>query len=77
MPVTPGAVGALLRREGLYSLHLTPWRGARERGNLAGAPKQREPGRRVSDPLGSRSPTQLRRQVAPARKQGRRLKPPL
>src|SRR6266566_3342466 len=25
---TPGAVGALLRREGLYSSHLTTWRGA-------------------------------------------------
>src|SRR2546426_2496320 len=28
---TPGAVGALLRREGLYSSHLTAWRAARER----------------------------------------------
>ena len=25
---TPGAVGALLRREGLYSSHLTTWRAA-------------------------------------------------
>src|SRR5436190_904046 len=33
---TPGAVGALLRREGLYSSHLTTWRAARERGELAG-----------------------------------------
>ena len=32
---TPGAVGALLRREGLYSSHLTTWRAARERGDLA------------------------------------------
>src|SRR6266849_5303638 len=32
---TPGAVGALLRREGLYSSHLTMWRAARERGDLA------------------------------------------
>jgi hypothetical protein len=29
---TPGAVGALLRREGLYSSHLTTWRAARGRG---------------------------------------------
>ena len=29
---TPGAIGALLRREGLYSSHLTTWRAARERG---------------------------------------------
>src|SRR6266700_1750428 len=33
---TPGAVGALLRREGLYSSHLTTWREVRERGELAG-----------------------------------------
>src|SRR6266436_5645910 len=38
---TPGAVGALLRREGLYSSHLTTWRAARERGELAGAPQKR------------------------------------
>jgi transposase-like protein len=46
---TPGAVGALLRREGLYSSHLTTWRAARERGELAGAPKKRGPVRRVAD----------------------------
>src|SRR4030095_5476287 len=40
-----GAVGALLRREGLYSSHLTTWRAARDRGELAGAaaPKQSRP----------------------------------
>jgi transposase len=32
---TPGAVGALLRREGLYSSHLTVWRQARGRSELA------------------------------------------
>src|SRR5437899_12109392 len=47
---TPGAVGALLRREGLYSSHLTTWRAARERGELAGATKKRGPARRVVDP---------------------------
>jgi transposase-like protein len=31
-----GDIGALLRREGLYSSHLTTWRQARERGELAG-----------------------------------------
>jgi transposase len=30
----PGEIGALLRREGLYSSHLTSWRVARERGEL-------------------------------------------
>ena len=51
---TPGAVGALLRREGLYSSHLTTLRGARERGELVGAPKKRGPRRRVSDPRDKR-----------------------
>jgi transposase-like protein len=43
----PGQVGALLRREGLYSSHLTKWRRQRETGTLAGlAPKRR--GRKAS-----------------------------
>jgi len=38
----PGEVGALLRREGLYSSHLSSWRKQRERGELAGlSPKKR------------------------------------
>lgn len=32
----PGEIGALLRREGLYSSHLVTWRAARARGELAG-----------------------------------------
>jgi transposase-like protein len=47
---TPGAVGALLRREGLYSSHLAVWRAARERGELLGAPKKRGPAPRAVDP---------------------------
>jgi len=43
---TPGAVGALLRREGLYSSHLVVWRRARAHGELAAlTPKTR--GRKV------------------------------
>ncbi len=39
-----GAVGALLRREGLYSSHLTTWRRQRQQGELdALAPKKRGP----------------------------------
>ena len=39
-----GAIGAVLRREGLYSSHLAVWRAARERGTIAGlAPKKRGP----------------------------------
>lgn len=38
----PGELGALLRREGLYSSHLVDWRRARKRGELqALAPKKR------------------------------------
>jgi len=37
-----GAVGELLRREGLYSSHLTTWRRERDAGELAGlTPKKR------------------------------------
>jgi len=32
----PGELGALLRREGLYSSHLATWRAAQARGELAG-----------------------------------------
>jgi transposase len=32
----PGGIAALLRREGLYSSHLTTWRHQREQGELAG-----------------------------------------
>ncbi len=40
----PGEVGALLRREGLYSSHLVAWRRARDQGQLeALAPKRRGP----------------------------------
>lgn len=39
---TSGEIGTLLRREGLYSSHLTTWRRQREAGELAGlAPKKR------------------------------------
>jgi transposase len=38
----PGEIGALLRREGLYSSYLTAWRRQRERGQLDGlSPKKR------------------------------------
>jgi len=39
-----GEIGALLRREGLYSSHLTTWRRQRERGELDGlSPQKRGP----------------------------------
>ena len=40
----PGQIGALLRREGLYSSNLTDWRRQRETGGLKGlTPKKRGP----------------------------------
>ncbi len=40
----PGELGALLRREGLYSSNLTTWRAQRERGERLGlTPKKRGP----------------------------------
>ena len=47
-----GQIGALLRREGLYSSHLVTWRHARERGELEGlAPKKRGPKAPEPNPL--------------------------
>jgi transposase-like protein len=57
---TLGAVGALLRREGLYSSHLATWRAARERGELAGAPKKRGPAPRAVDGRDKTITTQAR-----------------
>jgi len=38
----PGEIGALLRREGLYSSSLTSWRRQRERGQLQNQPLAQE-----------------------------------
>jgi len=60
----PGAIGALLRREGLYSSLLVEWRRARGRGELAAlTPKKR--GRKPTpvDPR-DRKITELERQLA-------------
>jgi transposase len=58
---TAGAIGALLRREGLYSSHLVTWRAARDRGELAGlAPKQRGPKAAPPDPRETRIAEQER-----------------
>jgi len=51
----PGEIGALLRREGLYSSHLTTWRRQREMGALAGlAPVKRGRKARTVDTQGQR-----------------------
>ena len=46
-----GELSALLRREGLYSSHLSAWRAARKRGELAGlTPRPRGPKAKPADP---------------------------
>ena len=58
-----GAIGALLRREGLYSSHLAVWREAvRQNG---GAPQKRGPVPQPRDPR-DRTITDLERQLARA-----------
>lgn len=62
-----GEIGALLRREGLYSSHLAAWRAARERGEIAGlAPKKRGPKITPPDPRD--------RKIAELEREQRRLK---
>jgi transposase-like protein len=47
-----GGLGALLRREGLYSSHLVEWRRARDAGQLAAlTPKRRGPKATTIDPV--------------------------
>jgi transposase-like protein len=63
----PGEIGALLRREGLYSSHLVTWRRQREEGLLKGlAPKKRGRKKKSVDPSAAR--------VAQLEKENRRLK---
>ena len=40
---TPGEIGELLRREGLYSSHLSAWRKAAREGSLRGLARKRGP----------------------------------
>jgi len=48
----PGEIGALLRREGLYSSNLTAWRKQREKGELEGlSQKRRGPLPKENNPL--------------------------
>jgi transposase len=58
----PGQIGELLRKEGLYSSHLTSWRREREAGELAGlAPRKRGP---KGETAHDREIAALRREVA-------------
>ncbi len=59
----PGQIGALLRREGLYSSHLSTWRRQREAGALEAFSRPR--GRKPSDPL-QKENAELRRRLTRA-----------
>lgn len=64
--VEGGAIGAILRREGLYSSHLTEWRRRREEGGAAGlAPKKRgRPPKNASQRAKDKELEQLKRKTA-------------
>ena len=58
----PGELGALLRREGIYSSYLSRWRQARDRGQLTAlGPQQRGP-KPATDIALSREVARLRRE---------------
>lgn len=57
-----GEIGALLRREGLYSSHLTTWRRQRETGALVGMrARKRGPKSRAEDPRLKRQEREIAR----------------
>jgi transposase len=59
----PGGVAALMRREGLYSSHLTTWRKQRKSGEIAGlAPRKRGKKPVPSNPLAAEN-EKLRRET--------------
>lgn len=55
-----GAVGELLRREGLYSSHLTEWRQQRDRGALAGLAAQKRGPKARKNPFADENAKLLR-----------------
>jgi transposase-like protein len=68
----PGEIGALLRREGLYSSLLTTWRAARDRGELEGLlAKKRGPKVMPPDPRDKKIAEQ-EREIARWRKRAER-----
>ena len=59
----PGEIGALLRREGLYTSHLTAWRKQRDAGALEALDRRR--GRKPADPREAEIAALRRRPSAP------------
>ena len=62
----PGEIGALLRREGVYSSYLSRWRQARDRGQLTALDLQKRGPKSSSDAA-------LRREVARLQRENERL----
>ena len=61
----PGELGALLRREGLYSSHLANWRALRDRDGKAGLePKKRGPKAKAKGDDKDRKIVELERELA-------------
>lgn len=58
---TPGEIGSLLRREGLYSSHLSNWRRQRDAGALTALSKPR--GRKPSASVEKKRIAELEREV--------------
>ncbi len=68
----PGELGAMLRREGLYSSHLASWRAQAMSGQAAGLePKKRGPAARVVDAR-DKQIADLQREVAKATRRAER-----
>ena len=63
-----GEVGALLRREGLYSSHLTVWRRERERGALKGMGLRKRGNKRRSERALEKRAVELERENKRLRK---------
>ena len=57
-----GELGELLRREGLYSSHLTKWRSQRDEGALSGLTPQRRGRKPVREDAATRELARLRRE---------------
>ena len=58
----PGEVGALVRREGIYSSYLTRWRRARERGQLDGLKSKKRGPKKSADQALAEENAALRRE---------------
>lgn len=68
----PGEVGALLRREGLYSSNLFEWRRARDSGALAGlSSRKRGPAAKEQNPL-AKKVAELERETVRLKKRAER-----